>query len=690
MKFFYFFLLVNFQLLAQSSFNYPIIEGCRSVSTEDLETCFKTEFYNFFLNNLNLQKIKEGNSDLIFEINENSKLNLLYVSSNDIDVNTISEIIENIKIIKPAVSNGKFILTKYTINLVFPLEKINLGTVIANYNVILQTNSDVKKNTIFFDKILKESSELDDVNIKFFDNLYNTNLSIPFTHERYNEFEFSTNIVGQNSHTGSKPFTFKEINKYYDFSFKEKSFKKTTNSWISRKIFNENLVEISGNGYWFTINPIINLQIGKENNISGITYLNSRAITLQGQLGKNLNFSSTVFETQGNFANYYNDYAKSIKPGNGSPAIIPGIGAAKIFKTSDFDIPSADALITYQANDFVNINLGYGRNFIGDGYRSLLLSDGASPYTFVKINTIFWKIKYTNIYGWLRDVRPETYIDGTFTTKYMTSHYLSYNVTKRLNIGLFESVIWSNANNRGFDANFINPIIFYRSIEFASSPKNGNAIIGLTSKYKFNNQFNLYGQFLIDEFAIDDVLNINNSWRNKFAYQLGLKYYNVLNLKNFNLQIEYNKVRPYVYSHSNPITNYAHYNQSLGHNWGSNFQEIIFSANYNYNRWFTNIRINYANRGFDFNTLDNNFNYGSNIYKDYDDNRFSDDNVTVGQGLLKNQFIIEHQIKYLINYKTNLNIFINSIYININEQKNKTIWLNIGVKSEIFNYYVDY
>ena len=48
--------------------------------------------------------------------------------------------------------------------------------------------------------------------------------------------------------------------------------------------------------------------------------------------------------------------------------------------------------------------------------------------------------------------------------KYIASHYLSYNITKRLNIGLFESVIWENDGD-GFNLTYMNPIIFYQSIQ---------------------------------------------------------------------------------------------------------------------------------------------------------------------------------------------------------------------------------
>jgi hypothetical protein len=110
----------------------------------------------------------------------------------------------------------------------------------------------------------------------------------------------------------------------------------------------------------------------------------------------------------------------------------------------------------------------------------LLESDGASPYPYFKINTNFWKIKYTNVYV-VKMFRPEVTLERTYATKFMANHYLSWNVSNRLNLGFFESVIWTNTNDRGFDASFINPIVFYRSVEFASSARTGNALLGLIS-----------------------------------------------------------------------------------------------------------------------------------------------------------------------------------------------------------------
>jgi hypothetical protein len=469
-------------------------------------------------------------------------------------------------------------------------------------------------------------------------------------------------------------------------------------NWWQKKLLNENMVEIKGEDYWFTLNPIFDLQLGKDSRSDiSYTYVNTRGINFRGGLGTKLNFTTTVFESQGRFADYFNRYAESIRPAGGNPAIIPGIGIAKEFKTNSYDFPLAEANLTFAASKHIDLQLGYGRNFIGDGYRSLLVSDGASPYPYFKLNTNFWKIKYTNTYTWLKDVRPEVTLERTYATKFIAHHYLSWNISNKLNLGLFESVIWNNTNDRGFDASFVNPIIFYRAVEFASSARTGNAILGLTYKYKWSNQINFYGQFILDEFSLQDVKAGDNSWKNKYGYQLGAKYYDAFKVKNLLLQVEYNHVRPYTHSHSMPITNYGHNNQSLGHQWGANFSELIAIARYHKGRYFADAKITIGTRGFDFDTPENSFNYGGNIYKDYDEKRAFDSGVKVGQGNKTNIFIADFQGGYLVNPTTNLKLYASLIYRSFNPMKNtattfqeSTNWFSIGLRADIFNWYFDY
>jgi hypothetical protein len=53
-----------------------------------------------------------------------------------------------------------------------------------------------------------------------------------------------------------------EVSKYYDLKGINES-KKNGTSWWARKLWNENTVEIQGDGYWLSLNPILDLQVGK-------------------------------------------------------------------------------------------------------------------------------------------------------------------------------------------------------------------------------------------------------------------------------------------------------------------------------------------------------------------------------------------------------------------------------------------
>ncbi|MGG7034003.1 MAG: gliding motility protein RemB [Flavobacterium sp.] len=694
-SFLLFFLLTSFLSLAQSkqSDQFPVFANCESFNGKDLENCFYKQLQNHVFNNFSVPESLtknnfKGNVSVVFEVDATGKFKVLYVDA--IYPELIAEsnrVFSLLPQIKPAISNGNVTYSKYSFTISIPLKDPNLNDTKAMR--VLQNN--IATN--------KKLTELDSIVYKKFDFPINTSqLNIQFSHSYYAQFDAEMNQMGSNNHTASKPFTYSEVAKYYDFNKEYQSLLLKKRSWVGRKMFNENLVQIKGEDYWLTLNPIFDLRAGKSKPSDfGYTYQNTRGLQFQGELFKELAFSTTIYESQGLFADYYNHYAESLKPSGGNPAIIPGIGIAKEFGEEAYDFPSADAHLTYTPNKFINMELGYGRNFIGDGYRSLLLGDGASPYPFFKFNTTFWKIKYTNVYMWLKDVRPEVTAEGTYASKYMAHHYLSWNISNRFNLGLYESVVWNNSNGRGFDANFVNPIVFYRTVEFNSSSKSGNALLALTSKYKWNNKVNLYGQFLLDEFSLGDMADMNESWKNKYAYQLGVKYFNAFNLKNLLLQAEFNTIRPYVYSHSNAITNYGHNNQSMGHNWGANFREMIGIVRYHKGRYFFDGKLTYGFKGFDLNTTTDTYNYGGDIYKDYDEHRYVDTGAKIGQGNKTTILIADVQGGYLLNPTTNLKLFASVIYRDFNPttdtkliHSENTLWFSVGLRSDIFNMYFDY
>ncbi len=237
---------------------------------------------------------------------------------------------------------------------------------------------------------------------------------------------------------------------------------------------------------------------------------------------------------------------------------------------------------------FIDFQIGHGKNFLGNGYRSLFISDFSKDHFFVRANTRFWKINYTNIWGQISDwVRPGS--ARLPKRHYYAMTYANINVSKNLNIGLWQNVVFqrdSGYANGGYEIEYLNPIIFYKPVENGlNSPD--KMMIGGDFKWNFAKHFQIYGQALINEFRLKDMLpdmGLSNgqkgSFANKWAMQFGIKYVDVFNVSNFDLQGEFNLARPYMYASFNPRNAYVNYNQNMAHPLGANFYEWIGIARY--------------------------------------------------------------------------------------------------------------
>lgn len=678
---------------------YPVFYECQSAEFQDAESCFKNTLRTFILQNFQVpEKVSEENYKgeiyVLFEVTREGNFKVLFI---DAIYSELKEEIERVFGMLPKITPATYNTKPTFVQFRMPLKiSMNLNTAIevSPESPVLPGGNDSLVEMPKNRNVLEEYDAI--VSKPFRSNVNSSNLNIPLSHERYSRFDAEMNRIGTNSHTATKPFLYSDVAKYYDFDREQQELRKNTASWLGKKIWNEHLVTFQGENYWFTGDLVLDLQIGKDfQSDFDFTYNNTRGAIFQGGLGDNFNFYTVVFESQGRFADYFNQYAESVAPFGGNPAIIPGRGIAKEFMNNGYDYPVAEGYLSYSPVEFFNIQFGHGKNFIGDGYRSLLFSDAASPYPYLKLNTSFWKLKYTNTWMSLRDVREEVAAEGSYRTKYMANHYLSLNLTKRLNIGVFESVIWQNDNGRGFDVNYLNPVIFYRSIEFSTGARGGNALIGITGKYKLSDPVNIYGQWIIDEFSSGDVFGGDQSWKNKLGFQLGVKYFDAFNIPDLYLQAEYNQVRPYTYSHNSVVLNYGHNNQSMAHLWGSNFREFIAIARYRHNRWYGSTKFILGERGFDFNTEKDDAYYGGGIYRSERDRPF-ENGVKIGQGNTTTSIFTEAEAGYIVNPVTNLKVFSSLIFRNFDPMENtsqnfksNTLWLNIGLRTDIFNWYFD-
>ena len=682
------FSLSSYSQVTTTSFGkYPVFKECSNVAIDSLENCFNYTLQQFIYTNFKTPDIVsnenyKGKAEVFFEVSKKGEFKVLYV---DAIYNELKEeakrVFKLLPKITPATYNSNPSYVQFTVPIKIPLEEPQLEDVIQDETENLNSLS----------------NEYDDIEkFPYTDEEYRSNLNIPLSTQYYIRFDAELNKVGTNTHTAQKPFIYSEVNKYYNFEEKNKAILKPKTSWLGRKWWNEHMFTYKGDDFWFTLDPGVDLQIGKDTDADIDTYNNTRLLYIQGGIGKKLNFFTVFYESQGRFADYYNRYAESIKPSGGNPAIIPGRGIAKEFKTDAYDYPVATGYVSYTPSKYFNFQLGQGKNFIGEGHRSLLLSDNASPYPYFKVNTTIWKLKYTLLYMSLKDVRSEVLNDNnSYRNKYIASHYLSWNITKRLNIGFFESVIWENSND-GSNLAYYNPIIFYQAIQFSTGSRSGNALIGLSAKYKITDRINAYGQFIIDEFSSGDVFGGDGSWKNKTGYQFGLKYYDAFGLKNLFLQAEYNRVRPYTYSHNTIVLNYGHNNQSIAHPYGASFSEFLLIGHYHIGRIFGDAKFIVAKRGFDFNTEEDQAFYGADIYREEEDRAFENGNE-VAQGNTTDFFFAELQGGYLLNPATNFKVYGSVIFRSFTPLvdtedvfDNQTTWFNLGIRTDLFNWHNDF
>ena len=710
MKYFGFLLMffLAFPVFSQNGISefetYPVFPKCKKTEFSYREECFRQTLKNFIFQNFKLpEKVSEenyhGQAIVLFEVTEEGKFHVLYIEAVYSELkDEIQRIFDLLPTIDPATYNGNPTYAQFRMPIQIPLGNTMVPEGLPE-DETKDSISSKDKNLVQVEAVNPLDEYASIKSRTFTEKETHSNILIPLSHELYSRFDAEMNQIGTNTHTASKPYLYKDVSKYYNFDEERAKMIKPVTSWAARKLLNEHLVTFQGKDYWFTGDIVLDMELGKDfQSKKDFTYNNTRGAIFQGGLGKNFNFYTVVFESQGRFADYFNRYAESIKPyEDNNPAIIPGRGIAKEFMDQGYDYPVAEGYISYSPSKFFDVQFGHGQNFIGDGYRSLLMSDIGSPYPYLKLNTQFWKLKYTNTFMALKDVRQEVAgVGGSYRTKYMANHYLSLNLTKRFNIGLFESVIWQNDSGRGFDINYLNPVIFYRSIEFSSGERGGNAIIGMTGKYKWSNQIDFYGQWVIDEFSTSEVFGGKQSWKNKLGYQLGVKYFDAFNVQNLYLQAEYNQVRPYTYSHNDIVLNYGHNNQSLAHPWGANFRELVMIARYKKDRVYGSAKLVLGKRGFDLNIAKDSAYYGGDIYRsEYD--RPYENGVKIGQGNTTTSVFTELEGGYIVNPVTNLKLFASVIYRNFNPQvntadvfKNSTTWLNVGIRTDIFNWYYDY
>lgn len=425
-----------------------------------------------------------------------------------------------------------------------------------------------------------------------------------------------------------------------------------------------NAYELKGDDYFFVFNPIIQYQQYKEKNNNDNIFLNSRGLQARGVIGNTIGFSFYFTENQERPPSYVNNWVNLYKA-------VPGMGYYKSFKNSTgydyFDIRSS---LSWKVAKFMDMQLAYDKNFIGNGYRSLFLSDFSNNYMFLKVNTHFKRFQYQNIFAELNSFH-NLGSDKILPRKYYRATYLSFAATKWLDLGLFEGTMMGKDR---LTVGLFNPVIYLQI------PNNKNGIkdrsyVGFDLKANLFHHFQLYGQLMIDKLKINDLGD--KTWDNRFGFQAGLKYIDAFGVKNLDIQFESNRVRPYTYAANDTLTSYTHYNQPLAHPLGANFQEFIGIIKARpLKQVYLQAKVIGYFQGLNLGT----YNLGSNVFGGFN-NRLSDVRVRVADGDRATCTIAG----FLASYELRQNLFIDASFTKRNYEtlltsKSSTTFMSIGVR----------
>lgn len=411
-------------------------------------------------------------------------------------------------------------------------------------------------------------------------------------------------------------------------------------------VFYKNIVDlysVETRDFNLHVKPVLWLQAGFENNDEPAPWRNTRGLELRFNIEDKVSFYSFIAENQARFPGY-------VRGRINDRLVVPGEAFWKDFKEDGVDYFTARGHVSFNPIKSINLQLGHERFSIGNGLRSMILSDYGPAFPYFKIQTKVWRFSYTNLFAQTRGDIPASPTGSrgsvSYPKKFFALHHLSLNITDNLNVGIFEAIVSGDSLSNGIEADYFNPIIFYRAVEQYGGSQD-NALVGLDGKWNVAGKLQFYGQFVLDEFLLEAYRQGNGWWGNKWSSQLGAKYVNIFGLPNVDLQLEWNRARPFMYSHQNGYTNYTHYGQPLAHPLGANFNELMGRMNW---QPFPRLWLQGTLLSATYGTDPEGQNFGGDIFKSYN-SRTQDEGNEIGQGLENKLLYAEGYASYMLAHR---------------------------------------
>lgn len=360
---------------------------------------------------------------------------------------------------------------------------------------------------------------------------------------------------------------------------------------LTNWLFKKHWVEVKDqNGHLF-ISPLVDITLGKEQIDTTRTTLfrNTRGVYAEGQLGKKLSFQFVFAENQARFRAYESQYiaergeirigANGYYTENGT---VPGAARTKPFKIGAYDYAYSMGSVNYQINPKMRVEIGNTPQFVGAGYRSLLLSDNALPAMGVRYS---WKIgsrwEYHVVWKQHKNQyrKPVTQaVESAYENKLFTASYLTFKPHASWSVSLFSGGNQLRADSliqHPLQAQMLVPIPLASTDLIAGNQQIINGIAGLNIDWA-GKRHHVYAQVAVDRYRETFF----------FAGQLGTYFLEVWNNPGLFAQLEFNLMPRYFYAAPNPKLAYSTNNLPSAHPKGNNFFEAFYRIQYEKKRWF--------------------------------------------------------------------------------------------------------
>ncbi|MBQ9213854.1 MAG: hypothetical protein IJ150_07950 [Bacteroidales bacterium] len=422
---------------------------------------------------------------------------------------------------------------------------------------------------------------------------------------------------------------------------------------------NQNIYGLQKNG--FQVLPIENLSLGYQSNGENKTLYNTfLGISPSYSFKQKLTVSASVLCGLTSNLQHRQQLDDSLD-------FFPQLG---YFKKNDnnYFVKYFEFYINYRPVDFLLLSLGKGKKQVGEGLRPAIISSSNSGMYYFDLRVDMKNVCYVFSVNGAKNLDTKL---KTNKTKWTVYHLVSWNIAKWLSIGGYEAVCLvrrDSVNNSKFvDLHYLNPLIFSRPIEYSlGSPD--NEILGVFGKLKFYQQ-TLYAQAMIDEFKIKEVKSSNGWWANKYSLQCGAKGF----VKDFSYNLEFNYIRPYMYSHDDANNSYSMFSQPIANPYGANLKEALCQIKYYKNRISACLTIDYIEQGKDFGDK---YSYGGNILRSYN-SRKQEYNNSVGQGLNTKFTNISLLVSYNPEFLKNFSVYLQGGKFDNNK------FVSIGIKTAL-------